>query len=165
MFKVFKIGLVIFILMNIFLLFRVKSFSIEAIFEYNTSNITIERDINNYYMILEIPAISLRRYVYDIGNSKNNIDLNVELLYKKDMYILVSHSGNGDNAYFKNLKQLKIGDNVILYIKNDNKKYKVNNIYSIKKSIDFSINKNLKNKLVLITCLDRNNYLIIECQR
>ena len=132
--------------------------------EYNTSNINA-KILDDKYIKLEIPSISLYQKVYDIGNIKNNIDLNVELLYKNNMLILVSHSGSADNAYFRNLKYLIIGD--LVYINYDNKKevYKVDKIYNLNKKENFGIKKSFQEKLVLITCLNKKEYLIVECQR
>lgn len=166
MFKIFKIVPILLVIIYIINLLSGQAFYLESSFRgYNTSNINIIKEKIDYYMIIEIPSISLKKYVFDIGDVRNNLDKNIELLYKKDMLILVSHSGNNDNAYFRNLKYLNIGESVYIYL-NDNKYlYKVSKIYSINKKDDFGINDSFKNKLVLITCLDREKYLILECQR
>ena len=81
------------------------------------------------------------------------------------MYIVVSHSGRAGNAYFKNLYKVKLSDNIYIYNKNEKISYKVSQIYSINKKDDFGIKETFKNKLILITCLNREKYLIVECER
>lgn len=119
-------------------------------------------------MLLEIPKISLKQGIFNINDKKNQIDKNVTILNidisndKINSLILVSHSGNASNAYFKNLYKLKLNDEVILYYNDRKLIYKVNKIYSNPKNDVFSINKKHKNKLILITCLNRKEYLILE---
>ena len=166
MFKV-KIIITLLIIISILKIFLSgKTTYINSLFKgYNTSNINVEIKNNDYYMVIEIPDINLKKYIYDINDIRNNINLNVELLYQTDMLILVSHSGNGDNAYFKNLKYLEIGNIINIYFDNKKDVYIVSKIYSIKKTKDFGISEKFKNKLILITCLNKDHYLVVECQR
>ena len=122
-------------------------------------------------MILEIPIINLREGIYNFDNKKNTIETNVSILKNSilpendnSVLLLAAHSGNSDNAYFKNLYKLKYNDSVNIYYNKNLYKYEVNNIYVINKSDDFFIKKFNKKTLILITCLDNYKYLIIESQ-
>lgn len=137
--------------------------------EYNNNGNKIEKD--NYLMILEIPIINLREGIYNFDNKKNTIETNVSILKNSilpendnSVLLLAAHSGNSDNAYFKNLYKLKYNDSVNIYYNKNLYKYEVNNIYVINKSDDFFIKKFNKKTLILITCLDNYKYLIIESQ-
>lgn len=137
--------------------------------EYNNNGNKIEKD--DYLMILEIPIINLREGIYNFDNKKNTIETNVSILKNSilpendnSVLLLAAHSGNSDNAYFKNLYKLKYKDSVNIYYNKNLYKYEVNNIYVINKSDDFFIKKFNKKTLILITCLDNYKYLIIESQ-
>lgn len=135
----------------------------------NDGNKVIKETKINYYMILEIPEINLKQGIFNINDKRNQIDKNVTILNidifnnKINSLVLVSHSGNASNAYFKNLHKLKLNNEVIIYYNDRKYIYKVNKIYSNTKNSTFSINKNHKDKLILITCLNRKEYLILEC--
>ena len=137
--------------------------------EYNNNGNKIEKD--DYLMILEIPIINLREGIYNFDNKKNTIETNVSILKNSilpendnSVLLLAAHSGNSDNAYFKNLYKLKYNDSVNIYYNKNLYNYEVNNIYVINKSDDFFIKKFNKKTLILITCLDNYKYLIIESQ-
>ncbi len=137
--------------------------------EYNNDGNKILKD--NYLMILEIPTIKLNEGIYDFDNDKNNIEKNVSILKYSSLpdndnsiLLLAAHSGNADNAYFKNLYKLKYNDLINIYYNKNLYKYKVNNIYVISKNDDFFVKDFNKKTLILITCFDNNKYLIIESQ-
>lgn len=126
---------------------------------------------NDYLMILEIPTINLNEGIYNFENEKNTIEKNVSILKysslpdnENSILLLAAHSGNADNAYFKNLHKLRYNDLINIYYNKNLYKYKVNNIYIINKNDDFSINEFNKKTLILITCFDNYKYLIIEAQ-
>lgn len=121
---------------------------------------------NEYLMILEIPKIWLKKGIYPKDDLRNNIDKNIMILNMNnnlEYIVLVSHSGNAANAYFKDLYKLYFDDSVIIYYNKQKIEYKVNRIYRYDKKKKFSLNQNDKKKLILITCLNKENYLIIEC--
>ena len=132
--------------------------------DYNTSNRNIM--LENYYdMLLQIPKINLEKEIYNIGKKENNINQNVMLLYDGYTTIIVAHSGNNYNAYFKDLNKLNISDKVILYKENLKYIYKVNSIFYYDKNIAFALKKEYSDKLLLITCLNKKKYLIVECSK
>ncbi len=121
---------------------------------------------SEYLMVLEIPKINLQKGIYNINDKRNNIDENVTILNIEDnlkYLVLVSHSGNASNAYFKDLYKLYFDDSVIIYYNKQKIEYKVNRIYRHNKNQKFRLKQNDENKLILITCLNKENYLIIEC--
>ena len=115
---------------------------------------------------LIINKISLKEKLYDINNSKNNIEEHVTILNIIDnTIILAAHSGTGKIAYFERLDELKINDEIILIYKNKKYKYKVIEIYEEKKNGYIHINKNIKRQLILTTCSPKriNYQLIVNC--
>ena len=117
-----------------------------------------------YVAILEIPKISLKKGLYSLKSSLNNVDKNIEILRESDMpdisygnFILASHSGTSSISYFKNLSKLNIGDDAIIYYEKDKYVYKLVNIYKVEKigSIEIIRNQNRKT-LTMITC-DQND--------
>lgn len=121
---------------------------------------------SEYLMVLEIPKIGLKKGIYSTNDLRNNIDKNIMILNMNDnleYLVLVSHSGNAVNAYFKNLYKLYFDDSIIIYYNKQKIEYKVKRIYRYDKRGKFSLNQNDKKKLILITCLNKENYLIIEC--
>lgn len=121
---------------------------------------------SEYLMVLEIPKINLQKGIYNISDKRNNIDENVTILNIEDnlkYLVLVSHSGNAFNAYFNDLYKLYFDDSVIIYYNKQKIEYKVKRIYRHNKNKNFHLKQNDENKLILITCLNKEKYLIIEC--
>lgn len=121
---------------------------------------------SEYLMVLEIPKIGLKKGIYSTNDLRNNIDKNIMILNMNDnleYLVLVSHSGNATNAYFKDLYKLYFDDSIIIYYNKQKIEYKVNRIYRYDKKKKFSLSQNDRKKLILITCLNKENYLIIEC--
>ena len=115
---------------------------------------------------LIINKISLKENIYDINNSKNNIEEHVTILSEIDnTLVLAAHSGTGNIAYFERLDELNIDDEIILYYKNKKYIYTVIEIYEEKKNGYIHINKNKKRQLVLTTCSPKkaNYQLIVNC--
>ena len=137
---------------------------LEAFFDNNYDN---KKNLINedYIMVLEIPKINLKRGIYDIKSSKNDVNLNIEIINSSDMpnvnnsnLILASHSGTSSISYFKNLDKLELGDYSYIYYENKKYVYKVVNIYEVKKNGAIEIIRdNNKNTLTMITC-DKDNY-------
>ena len=66
-----------------------------------------------YVAILEIPSIKLKRGLYPVNDPLSKIENNIIFLDKSDMpdkknstVIIVGHSGDTTNSYFKNLYKL-----------------------------------------------------------
>ena len=135
------------------------------------NNNTIEKEL----MIIEIPKINIKNKIYTKNSKLNNIDKNVIIMNESDypdkdngIVIIGAHSGIGKYAYFKDLNKIEFGDEVYLYYENKYYSYKVVNTYLDSKDGFISVsNVNNKNKLFLYTCnpKDKNNYLVIECER
>ncbi len=110
---------------------------------YNLSDSYDEVKCQN---ILIISKINLNKCM-----NINDVDKDIAILYDSETIVLASHSGNANNAYFKNLYKLIKGDEVIFYHQNSKNIYRVVDIKTKLKSDQLSFaNKN--NQLILITC-------------
>lgn len=117
-------------------------------------------DMNNDdEMLLElyIPRIKLKRKVYTINSSLNDVDYNVEILDSSDignnLYFLAAHSGNGDTSYFDNLVYLEFGDFIFIEMNDFEYVFMVDELFYIQKNGYFSVSYNSEgNTLFLITC-------------
>ena len=115
-----------------------------------------------------INKININKPLYNIDSSENNVDKNITILkesnYPHSIFI-AAHSGTGDIAYFKNLDQLDIDDEIIINYYNDQKTYQVKSKNIQIKDGYISISNLEKNYLVLTTCYPYNdNYqLIVSC--
>ena len=121
---------------------------------------------SDYFMYLEIPSINLKRGIYDKSDSRNNIEKNVSILNESLMpnegcVILAAHSGNSSVSYFNSLNRLSIGDSVFLFYNDVKYHYIVESMdVYLKSGLKFRTDLSLK-KIILVTCLDDYNYLII----
>lgn len=114
----------------------------------------------DYFMTLDIPKIGLYKGLYEINNSKNNVNLNIEILKESDMpdvekgnLILIGHSGSSEVAYFNDLDLLEIGDFIYIYYNYKTYIYNLVNIYDVEKTGQITIHRdNEQTVLVLITC-------------
>ena len=119
------------------------------------------------FLVLEIPKISLRKDIYELGSELNNVDYNVELLKESNLsnnlFFLAGHSGNGRNCFFNDLVSLDIGDKINIYVNHQILVYEVDKIYFIDKTgvMDVEVKSN---RLFLITCslVYYNKQLVIE---
>ena len=154
---------------------QIKEEIIEEKTEIININNEVKQEVEKELMIIEIPKINLTGKIYNINNKLNDIDKNIIIMKESDMpnkeggiLIIGGHSGYGKYAYFKNLNKLEKDDEIIIYYQNNKYIYKVKNIYLDYKDGSISINNdNKKNKLFLYTCNpnDKNNYLVIDCER
>lgn len=121
---------------------------------------------------LIIKKINLDEELYSITSSKNNIEEHVTILkYSEEPSIenstifIAAHSGTGNIAYFKNLNNLTINDQIILKYKDITYTYKVKNIWEDKKIGTITVPKENTNQLILTTCSPtKENYqLIVNC--
>ena len=139
---------------------------------YNNSGNKVNHEVSEYLMVLEIPKLNLKYGVYDIYDERNNINLNVTILKESilpdkenSLILLAAHSGNSLVSYFKNLYNLKYNDKIYIYYEKEKYTYEVDNIYIQSKSLDFSLPKTTNKKLILITCMNNSEYLIIEARQ
>ena len=126
----------------------------------------IKENKNDSIGKLIINKIDLKEELYDINNSKNNIEEHVTILNQIDnTIVLAAHSGTGPIAYFERLDELNINDEVYLYLNNNKYKYIVIDIWEEKKNGYIHINKSNKKQLILTTCSPKkvNYQLIVNC--
>lgn len=115
----------------------------------------------NYIAILEIPKINLKKGLVDKNSKNNNVDKNIYTLKESTFpndennshIFLASHSGNSYISFFKNLKKLDIGDDVILYYKNIKYKYQILKKYEIDKTGTITLNQTKTSDITLVTCV------------
>ena len=135
--------------------------TVENTLKVNTSN--------DYLAVIEIPKISLRRYLYDVNSKQNDVDKNIEVLKNSDMLnvkcwnlILAWHNGNTYVRHFKNLQKLVINDEIIIYYNNIKYVYKVSKIYDVLKTGTVAIKRDKsQNTVTLITCLGNDRQLVV----
>ncbi len=132
-------------------------------------NVVNNKEINakilkhdNYFAILEIPKINLKKELYQ--DEKNNVDQNIYVHPKsifpnqnKSHVILASHSGSSSIAYFKNLYKLKVNDEVKLYYNQNIYIYNIKEIEYQAKTGTLYLKQDYSNLLTLITCTYQNN--------
>lgn len=132
------------------------------LFIYNSlfSNIptyNISKPIN--YNYLEIKKINLKQPFYEINDKNNTIEKNIEILKDSIMpdkdnsiVIIAAHSGEGDIAYFNNLTELTINDELLLSYNNKIYKYYIKEIYEEDKTGYINVDKEKEKQLILTTC-------------
>jgi len=119
-----------------------------------------KKDNKNYFMVIEIPKISLKKGLCKIGESCNKVSKNIEILKESDMpdkdkgnLILASHNGNSSVSFFDKLNRLKVNDTIYIFYNKIKYEYKLNNQYEIDKVGTAVIHRDGdKNTLILITC-------------
>lgn len=129
----------------------------------------IDSEKEEYLGILKIPKINLVQGFYNINSKNNTINKSVTILKESilpntngSIVYLVAHSGTGYLAFFKNLNQLALDDNLFLDIDNNSYQYIISDIYEIDKNGKIIVNHNIhENYLVLSTCSKNNKQLVI----
>jgi len=125
--------------------------------ENNKKNDEYKED---YIAILEIPKINLKRGIVDKNSYRNNVNYNIEIINPSSMpdeengnLILASHSGNGYNAYFRNLYLLKKDNLSYIYYNGFKYVYKVVDKYNDDKDGKIVIKRRSDvTTLTMITC-------------
>ena len=152
-------------------------------FYYNSDNKKIIFEdktylINNYnnsyndkYLgILFIKKLNINYSLYKINSKYNSVSYGIEII-KSDMpdidggiFVLASHSGNSNIAYFNSLFKLKINDIITIYYNYKTYNYKVNNIYNVEKNGNIQVKRDGNTKIVLTTCdkFNKNKQFIVE---
>lgn len=124
----------------------------------------IEKKISQkekYFAILEIPKLNLKKELYPKNDSRNQVDISI-LVHEASVFpnennknskiILAGHSGNGKNAYFKNLYKLKEQDRVKIYTNGYLYEYEIKEIERQEKTGELYIKEEKGHTLILITC-------------
>ena len=121
---------------------------------------------------LIINKINLKQNLYKIESKKNNIEENVAIMKESNypnisngILILAAHSGTGKIAYFEELDNLELKDNITIIYKNKKYIYQITKIWEQKKNGYIKIKKENKKQLILTTCSPKkkNTQLIINC--
>ena len=124
-----------------------------------TSNTQKESSNIAYTAVLEIPKIDLKRGVVD--STKNfksinyaiSVDNNSKYPDENGNFILYSHSGNSNIAFFNKLYKVEINDNIYVYYNGTKYHYVVTDKYDIEKTGKASVIDSKTNKYItLITC-------------
>lgn len=118
-----------------------------------------------YTGILEIPKINFSKGFYKKESSLNNVKFNIKILPQsaypdedKGNVIIIGHSGNYNNSYFRNLYKLELEDTAIIKYNNKTYTYKIVNIYTDTKDGTVTVYRDeTKNCLTLITCTKDDN--------
>ena len=127
----------------------------------------------DYIAVLKIPSIVLEKGLVSKDSYYNNVNKNIKILDESDMpdeengnVILAAHSGNGKNAFFKNLNKLEIDNIVSIFYNGYEYKYRMVNTYDVEKTGTVEILRNAqKNTLTLITCRhNTNKQIVIICE-
>ena len=126
----------------------------------------------DYIAILKIQSIGLEKGLVSKDSYYNNVNKNIKILDESDMpdeengnVILAAHSGNGKNAFFKNLNKLEIDNIVSIFYNGNEYRYRMVNTYDVEKTGTVEILRNAqKNTLTLITCRhNTNKQIVIIC--
>lgn len=123
----------------------------------------------SYLGILEIPSIQLKKGFYAINSNKNKVSQNIQVLTESTMpdqkgnFILASHSGNGWNAFFKDLNKVEVGQKVFIYYDGIKYCYQIYDKYLEKKTGFISVSYTNKQMITLTTCSQehKGNQIIV----
>ncbi len=150
-----KISIILFI----FILYLIINYI--PTLKYNLPLIKTSNTITKESTILEIPKISFKKEF-----NKNNTNVDIGLWVAKESVfpdtfpssvIIAAHSGNGSNAYFKNLYKLNIKDQVNLYYHNKIYNYEIFEITTEPKTGTLYLKDSYQNLITLITCTKNDN--------
>ena len=142
---------------------------IKEINKNNKEDIEKVKVDSNYIAVLKIDKINLEKGLYEIGNSLNNVDHNIEILSGSNMpnvengnLVLASHNGYLKESYFRNLYKVEIHDKISVFYDSYEYIYEVINTYKVEKTGTVKvIRNNNKNTLTLITCSGDNEQLVV----
>lgn len=126
----------------------------------------VEEKIENsdYFAILEIEEIHLKRELFPVSAKENQVDQNV-LVHSLSTFpdqdtsniILAAHSGNGKNAFFKDLYLLDENSFVTLYYQGVKWIYEIVDIEEQDKTGVLYLKEDYPHMLTLITCTKGNS--------
>ena len=162
MFKKKKYKLISLLVLITILLIPIINSSIKEFNNHKEEKLLVQKITNKeeYYAILEIPKISLKKEIYSINDKRNDVEKNI-LVHENSIFpkniILASHSGNKGNAYFKDLYKLKLKDNITIYYQNKVYKYVIEEIEEQNKTGNLYLKEDLNERIILITCTKNNN--------
>ena len=118
----------------------------------------IKRKIN-YTSILEIPSINLKEGLVDNTKNFNSIKYAVSIDNHSNYpnvngnFIVYAHSGNGRNAFFRNLVKVNLNEKVYVYYNGIKYEYEIIDKYDIEKTGKANvIITDTEKYITLITC-------------
>ena len=119
---------------------------------------------NEYIGYLIIPKINLTKGFVDRRSSENDVEKNIYIVdgstypdVEKGNFIIAAHSGPGWQAFFNDLYQLTIGDQIYVTYKGKKYTYQLTNVYKQEKTGKIAIYRNYeKSTLTLITCTNHD---------
>lgn len=119
---------------------------------------------NEYIGYLIIPKINLTKGFVDRRSSENDVEKNIYIVdgatypdVEKGNFIIAAHSGPGWQAFFNDLYQLSIGDQIYVTYKGKKYTYQLTNVYKQEKTGKIAIYRNYeKSTLTLITCTNHD---------
>ena len=122
-----------------------------------------------YVAVIKIPKIGVEKGLCEKNAACNDVNKNIQILNDASYpdvvngnFILAGHAGSGRTAYFKNVDELKMDDEIFVVYNGFEYKYKIVNIYDVEKTGTASIIRNKeKTTLTLITCRHNTNKQII----
>lgn len=126
----------------------------------------VKEDILGFIII---PKINIKRNLYPLDSSLNNVDKNIEVLKGSSMpdvsggnFILAAHNGESPIAYFHDLDKLENGDEVTIGYGDIEYRYVISNKYEVQKTgkVEIKRDKN-KKTITLITCKGENEQLVV----
>ena len=119
---------------------------------------------NEYIGYLIIPKINLTKGFVDRRSTENDVEKNIYIVdgstypdVEKGNFIIAAHSGPGWQAFFNELYQLTIGDQIYVTYKGKKYTYQLTNVYKQEKTGKIAIYRNYeKSTLTLITCTNHD---------
>ena len=110
-------------------------------------------DFKKYYGYLIIPKINMKLGFYYYDSLLNDVAKNIELIKipVENSYLIAGHSGTGKIAFFNDLKDLIIGDDIYIRFQKKENHYVVSDIKRVIKSGKINISDE-ENKIYLTTC-------------
>lgn len=129
--------------------------NIEIIKNDEHNKIYNEVDLGDWY--IEIPSINLKA---PIAEGIDTFTLNTKVGHFIETPLidgnvgLAAHNRGYEYNFFKDLKDVKIDDEIIYYYLNDKKRYLVDKIEIIKNTDWTYLNNTEENKITLITCIE-----------
>ena len=146
---------IIFLTIFLIVIICLVAFNKEKSVSISSSNGTIydKYNTNEYIGYLKIPKIDMNLGFYDYDNPLNDVEYNIEFIdtHVTDTYLIAAHSGVGQKAYFNDLANLNIDDDIYLELHDKNMHYKVIDITRTVKNGEVYIS-NSPGFLYLTTC-------------
>lgn len=142
------------------IIYPLTSFVIYEVKTISEALILVGKEANNdYFAILQIDKIELKEELFALDSEQNDLNSNV-LIHEASTFpstensnlILAAHSGYGQNAYFRNLYKLDVGDEIKLYYNGYLWIYEIQEIEYQAKTGKLYLKENNTSQITLITC-------------